>query len=188
MTEWHYNDSKHLKAWTSRRTYPAIHNGIFDAVSSLSRWDGGAIDVCCCYGLIGQRIRHHLGRPAMGVEGLQWQIDAALAAGIEIPLYRMMIAPDTIDAMGRLIRDFGAVTMVARRCLSEIFYPDQSFASEFGKVVIESGIKEIFLQGRAFSSRSTHPIPHTDAEVALMRIAGFTEARRVGQVSHMVVG
>ncbi|MBN2024949.1 MAG: hypothetical protein JW809_19385 [Pirellulales bacterium] len=179
-----YNSLAHVRAFREGRRWPEIHRPMVEAVLELARGQA-VLDLCCSTGLLGERLAS-LGFQAVGVERDVEAIAAARARGVTVPIVPMSVEPATLETLTRLIAERQVTVLVARRCFSEIFAARMDWAAVFCRRVADAGIRELFLQGRVFSTRSRHPIPHTDAEVALCR-GVFTQRIRRGPVAYLTL-
>jgi SAM-dependent methyltransferase len=177
-----FNSEKYLRDFRDAGRYPQIHQPMADAVFELAK-GSSVLDICCSTGLLGQRLLG-MGFKAIGVERDAQAVEAGRRHGVTLPITMMTVDPATADELYRLIREAGVTILVARRCFSEIFGARKEWGPEFCRGLIAAGVDELFLQGRVYSERSTHPIPHTDAEIAVCG-GVFLERHRRGPVAYL---
>lgn len=167
-----YDDDSYLEAWQSKREYPKIHKNMYELVTATIT-SKTVMDLCCSTGLLGQHVAD-FGANVIGVEALQKSIDKAKSFGIEIPLIQLNIDNNSIDVLCEIIANNSVTGIIARRCLSELFVTedktsiDFKWANLFTKKIVEAGIKEIWVEGRAEQGRSVHPIPNTETEIVCL--------------------
>lgn len=160
-----FDDEFYLQDYTTNRRFPKIHDDIFNLIAN--RGQGcSALDLCGNHGMLGQRIIDLLGIPCVVVEGHYPAIVMATNYGTSIPKYLLRVGKDTYPDLAGIIKEHEVDTLVARRCISELFKnvedPDRFLWVE---MLAKSGIKEVFLQGRAPTKLATHPIPNVEAEI-----------------------
>ena len=180
-----FDSQKYLEAFRARRAYPAIHDELFDLIAAEYRGNGAAIDVCCSTGLLGDRLKRKLGIDAIGWDADADAVERGQAAGVSIEVTVGRLDESTLAQFLELLSARGVRVLVARRCISELFTRNTEnarkatlnpeFAQAFVDGIAETGVNQVFLQGRAESRASVHPIPNVDAE------AGFF-ARRYERV------
>lgn len=179
-----FNSIERLQAWEASGAFPAIHNDIFGMVQAYARGDR-MLDICCSYGLLGQRLLTAGAEAVCGIEMDTTVVEAAREAGIAVPILNIKITRDTLPEVLAFLAEHKPTVLVARRCISEIFATDLEWGPAFSRTIRTAGIAEVVLEGRAIVARPTHPIPTVVEEVACLAGA-FREVRRVGQCSHMV--
>lgn len=186
-----FSSPEHLAAFKERGVFPVIHEPLFNLV--LERAEGTSfMDLCCHFGLLGERLRRHIrGARAVGVEMDAAAVEAGRAAGVQIPLHVMKVEPKSLGSFIGLITEHQVTTLVARRCLSEVFVTDhakptkdEAFAAELRRQLRAAGVREVFAQGRAPTARATWPIPDIEAEVALLA-PEFTLVDLRGQCAYL---
>jgi hypothetical protein len=184
VTDLRFNSIERLRDWQRRGAFPNIHDNIFNVARSYMDGDG-VLDMCCSFGLLGQRILEAGSvQEVVGMDADEWAIEQGRSGGISARLFSIQITPDTLSDVVKIIREYKLSVMVARRCISELFGDDLGFGPVFASAIRDAGIREIFLEGRAIVARPTHPIPSVKEEVALF--AGcYREVKRIGQCSYM---
>jgi hypothetical protein len=173
-----FNGNEHLEAFRDYGRFPKIHESLFNLIAET--WQGGSfMDVCCSTGLLGQRIATKLGCPCVGVEGDADAIARGKAHGVTLSVRRLEIEPRTMSAFERILDDHKVNTLVARRCISELFAEGvhlghttvvqtalkEGFAETFVNALLRHNVDEVYLQGRAKHAGSRHVIPNLDAEL-----------------------
>lgn len=180
-----YNSIERLEHWQQTGKFPDIHRDIGAMVLSYMQGER-VLDLCCSYGLLGQRILKQCGaKKVVGVDCEDWVVKAAREAGIGIEILEMKITRATFDRMLDFLKEHQITVLVARRCISEVFVDDLEWAPEFAEAMRRIGIREVFLEGRAIVAKATHPIPTVVEEVACFA-GSYREVKRVGQCSYMV--
>jgi hypothetical protein len=172
-----YDSEEYLQDWKTGGVFPDIHKPIVDLMAAHVGGREVVLDLCCSTGILGAQIRTRVTRNVVGIEGNLKPIALGRRYGVVQPIYEVTITPQTWPEVDKIISHQCVTVVVARRCLSEIF----GERPEWGPVVAQNlkrlGVRRIFLQGRAFSKRSTHPIPNTEAEIRLL--AGAYDLQRM---------
>jgi hypothetical protein len=76
--------------------------------------------------------------------------------------------------------------IIARRIMPELFGADLDLGKRFAADMAAAGIREILIEGRVVSARSTNALASIDAEVEMLTTGGFyREARRIKAVSYL---
>lgn len=178
-----FNSIEHLAAWASRGIFPAIHDAIATAVGNLA---GGerVLDLCCSFGLLGERLKQHHALDVAGIDGDITAIEQGRAAGISISLHTLKIAPATLADAVDILKAHRTQTIVARRCLPELFGHDADFGREFLAAAKHNGVFELFLEGRVKTLTATNRLASIDDEVRLAS-GLFVEHRRLGNISYL---
>jgi hypothetical protein len=179
-----FNSPEHLETWKTRGRYPAIHDGIADAAASLMRGKQ-LLDLGCSYGLLGARIAKGAGQGmALGIEADGKVIDAAKTAGVRVFFNQIRITDETLSLVSVLVRDHDIDVVIARRILPELFGDDLDLGRHFASEMAAAGVKEIFVEGRVVSGRSTNALASIDAEVGMLS-GSYREVRRIKAVSYL---
>lgn len=180
-----FNSIEHLQAWQRTGRFPAIHDAIAAAVNSFG-CSLGYLDLCCSFGLLGQRLIRENGCDVVGVDIDADAIAAGQAAGIKAKLIHMPVKPDTLKDLVQICQSNTLGGIVARRALPELFGHDLAFGETFTNAMADAGIKEIFIEGRVATRNATNPLSSIDKEVALLG-SRYKQVRRVGAVSYLVL-
>lgn len=163
-----FNDQAYVEAWKRDRTYPRIHNAIYQAC--VDRLDGTTVlDLCCSTGLLGRRIADCLALPVVAFDGDTDAVNRGLAAGVfsppcAIPVLCQRLAPDTMPGFLGFLGEHHVTQVVARRCLCDLseVVPLPDLAAALHAV----GVARIVLEGRKLDSRAVHPVGSADAQAA----------------------
>lgn len=176
-------------------TFPKIHDAVSDALTAHFGETPipAAIDIGCSTGLLALRL--HLQHNSPRVIGLEPQAHdvqafAAALARPGMPVFTQQFVLDirklnSVVAFGDLARANGIRMVVARRVISELVvqYGDKqpgvthqqnAHIIDHDRALLNDcfvgcGITYVVVQGRAFSSRSTHPVPNTDTEITFLQ-------------------
>jgi hypothetical protein len=179
-----FNSPEHLETWRTRGRYPAIHDGIADAAASFMRGKR-LLDLGCSFGLLGARIAKEIGHDtAIGVEADRSVISAAKAAGVPMVFHNIKVAADTLTQLEAVVRCHGINVIVARRIMPELFGSDLDLGVRFAALMGAAGVKEMLIEGRVLSGRSTNALASIDAEVVMLA-GSYREVRRVKAVSYL---
>lgn len=168
-----FSDEEYLRAWKEDGVWPKIHSTIYTLFSST--YEGRSfLDLCCCTGLIGQHIQDVNKAKVVAVEGDPAWIQRGKKWGIDVPVFELWVLPHTLRSFISFIEQNEVTGIVARRCISEIFgndekgrhlkTPNWDWAATFTSAILEAGVNEIWIEGRADQGRSTHCIPDTETE------------------------
>lgn len=168
-----FSDEEYLRAWKEEGVYPKIHDKIYQLFATTCESDS-VLDLCACTGLLGQRIQDKMGLNVVAVEGDPAWIERGKRWGTNIPTLEVWVLPNTLKTFTDWIRSNEVTGIVARRCISELFgndakgrplkAPDFVWSKVFTDAILDAGIKEIWLEGRADQGRSVHPVPDTETE------------------------
>jgi hypothetical protein len=179
-----FNSPEHLETWKLRGRYPAIHDAIGDAAATYMR-GSRLLDLGCSYGLLGARIAKEAGQAApIGIEADPKVIEASRAAGVPIGLIHWRVVESSLSELGKIVAGDGINVIIARRILPELFGNDLEFGKRFAATMAAAGVKEMFVEGRVVSARSTNALASIDHEVAMLS-GSFHEVRRIKAVSYL---
>ena len=149
--------------------YPSIHDRIFEMIEGRIK-GATVLDLCCSTGLLGQRIQDELNKTVFGVDADKKAFESAASYGVDVNRIQMKIDAANMTPLISFIADRGINVLVARRCLSEVFFNHVDKGPIFAERLLnETKVREIFIQGRREQPNATHPIPSCDAEVALFK-------------------
>jgi hypothetical protein len=180
-----FNSPEHLSTWQERGRYPAIHDGIADAAASLMRGKC-LLDLGCSYGLLGARIAKESGQGMpLGIDADGKVIAAARDAKVSMFFTHLRVTAETLPLVAELVRDHSIDVIIARRILPELFGQEVMVGGMFAAMMAKAGVKEMFVEGRVVSERSTNALASIDAEVAMLS-GSYREARRIKAVSYLV--
>jgi hypothetical protein len=179
-----FNSPEHLDTWKRRGRYPSIHDAVCDAAFAFMR-GSRLLDLGCSYGLLGARIAKENGQGIpVGIEADQSVIDAGRDAGVEIGYHQLRVGGETLSELASIIELERVDVMIARRVLPELFGHEVLVGSVFAQKMAAAGIKEMFVEGRVVSARSTNALASIDAEVAMLA-GSYREVRRIKAVSYL---
>jgi hypothetical protein len=180
-----YDSEERLQLWKSTGRFPDIHDDIFACIETEAMGDS-FLDLCCSIGLLGQRIIS-AGHKCIGVEMDEKTSGLGKSYGVTLPITNMKITVETFDMLGALMLEHGVNVLVARRCFSEIFANERERkeAPRFAQMLLDVGIKEVFLQGRQYTKNASHPLPSIHEEVA--QLASHWKPQFIhGEVSYLL--
>lgn len=185
-----FDSVDYLRTWKETGRWPDIHAELTDLVAQTYQLDpkkDAVLDLCASVGIMGQQLQDRLKLRVVAVEWLQASIDRGREWGIDVPTMQVRVDRDTLGDFLTFLQVNDVRGIVARRCLSDVFggtteegplpEPDWEFAGQWCEGVISVGVTEVWLQGRAYSVNATHPLPHTNSEVACLA-THFTVAER----------
>lgn len=180
MTDRRFNSAGHLLGW-QRGDWPRIH----DRIAQLGRecLDGPVLlDLCSSTGILGWRM---LQTAPQICEVVGVDVDSAAIArgrehGIDFERLELRIGPDTLDAFAGFCARHVVTSMIARRCLSEVFHghDPHGWPAVFAARLRDVGIREVLIEGRARVRNPSHDYPTVDHELAPLLRAGWTVDER----------
>lgn len=160
-----FDSLEHLVAFNKSRVYPKIHDDLFHLVVAHSDPTQPFVDLCCSTGLLGQRLLDE-NYQGFGVDTVLHY--AAVEAGVALPLFKLKITRSTLPSLGALLHEHHTQMVVARRCLPELLGTD-NFGAELGKLFIDAGVTDVFLQGRKPTKNPRNPLHCLAAEVQALK-------------------
>ena len=186
-----FDSDKYLDAWKQFGEWPRIHDEMIGLIHYAAQPDASILDLCCSVGLLPQRIQDQLGRQAAGVEWLPEVIEKAQGFGIDVPIMNLQISRDTMGELEEWMTANEVNAVSARRCLSEIAVPpkvpngppstdviDWEMSEIMFGMFADIGVTDIWLQGRARSVNSVHPVPDTVTEIEWVVRSGAYELHK----------
>jgi hypothetical protein len=115
-----FHDESYLKDWSENGRFPAIHDDIFQLFAQTHESES-VIDLCCCTGLLGQRVHEVLGVKVCGLEGNRRWIERGCKWGIQYPIIELMVKAPTLPQLSDWLKKNDVTGLLARRCVSELF-------------------------------------------------------------------
>lgn len=161
-----FNSTEYLEKWEKTGQYPKIHNDIAFLFEQYSKGNR-VLDLCCSSGLLGERLHRKLGVHAVGIDGDRIAIEKALKFGVSMQIHHLKIKRQSLKDVVQIIENDRLNTIIARRCVPELFADDIEFGYEFAHQMKNIGIKEIFLEGRAKTKSSNNKLNSLNKEVAV---------------------
>jgi hypothetical protein len=180
-----FDSQEYLDNWRERGEFPAIHDSLFAMIVEHASGKRFA-DLCGNTGLLAQRILEKL--PADQVVGIEMDRDAVArgrAAGMSYPRLELKVDQTTVGQVEAFLREHAIDTFVARRCLSEVFGYNRTFAPEFCAMLRRLPIRQVFIQGRAPTGKPTHPIPSVYEEISCLE-SHFRLVEVKGQCAYLL--
>jgi len=178
-----FNSPDLLYAWQRTGQWPRIHNAIADCVIGEAP-AGPLLDLCCSFGLLGERLRRQLGIPVVGVERDEAAVKLGQDAGVQMTVEIMPVNRDTLADLAQFVSGARVKTLVARRALPELFGHDLELGRDFAVAMRDAGVDEVFLEGRRPTPKATNKLASIHDEVALMG-AAFRMVALHGAVARM---
>ena len=178
-----FNSPDLLYAWQRTGQWPRIHNAIADCIIGEVP-SGPILDLCCSFGLLGERLQRQLHIPAIGVERDEAAVKLGQDAGVQMPVEIMEVNRDTLADLAQVVRGARVTTLVARRALPELFGHDLELGRDFAVAMRDAGVEEVFLEGRRPTPKPTNQLASIHDEVALMG-AAFRLVALHGAVARM---
>jgi len=160
-----FNAPQYLDDWKQGK-YPSIHKIMFNAVKLYCKSEN-VLDLCCSTGLLGTQIKEKLNKNVFGIESNATSIALARQYGIPIPIQNMKVVPDSLETFVEYCKVFKIDTIVARRCIPELFGEDYHFGLEFVAAMKAINVKEVFLEGRVKTANATNIFNSIDHEIDL---------------------
>ncbi len=179
-----FDSPEHLAAWRATGRFPAIHDGITQAIVADMR-GSRVLDMGCSYGLLAERILKQAGAMvAFGVDADANVIEAGRGAGLAVTLVELEVSAASLPQIYDLVRENALDVLVCRRVLPELFGDDLPLGRKFALEMALAGIREIFVEGRVATVKAVNALSSIDEEVKLLS-ASFREVRRSGAVSYL---
>lgn len=180
-----FDDQTLLECFKRGRSFPKIHAPLFSFI--MEHEEGSvALDLCCSTGLLGQRLRErrHRFSHVFGVEGNSEAIDRAERAGVTMPITQMIVNEDTLDDFLALLLRNRCDTIIARRCLPELFGDCISFGQTFMRSINDVGVQWLFIEGRRATSTPANALHSIEKEIELAS-AAFEVVEKRGAITLM---
>lgn len=180
-----FSSEDHLVRWRETGSFPAIHDDIRAMVSARAPAKP-LLDLCCSTGLLGESLAAE-GFTVFGVDCNGKTIRLGVSSGVKMPMTAMTLRVDNWGMLAEFIALRGIVTIVARRCIPELFTHarEQLHAERFVSMVALAGIEHVFLEGRIRTPRAVHPLRSVDREVAIFE-KRYRVAYQQGNVVHLM--
>jgi len=160
---------------------------MFNAVKLYGQGNN-VLDLCCSTGLLGTQIAEKLGKTVIGIESSLVSIDLAKAYGIPIPIQQMKLTRDTLEPFVTFCNLYSIQTIVARRCIPELFGEDYDFGLEFVAAMATIGVKEIFLEGRVKTANATNIFNSVEHEIDLFNTYDmYKVTKRLGNIGYLTL-
>lgn len=181
-----FNSPELLDTWKRTGRFPAIHDDMAAAALNLVRGTR-FLDLGCGFGLLGARIAKAAGEHVcIGVEADKSVIEAGTAAGVRTVYHHLRLTAETLDQFVSIVRCHGINVILARRVMPELFGEDTTLGVRFACAMYHAGVKEMLVEGRVVSARSTNALASIDHEIAMLITGGFfRQARRIKAVSYL---
>ena len=158
-----FND-KELLVQFNKGVFPKIHDNIFKRIISLEH-KGTILDLCCCYGLLAERLNMH-GLKTIGVERDYTYIHSAKKRNISTNIYNVDVLKQ-MKELTRIISLNNCTTLVLRRCLPELFGDDTNAGYSFFEEMYNLNIDTLIIEGRIYSKRTTNKVGDINREINL---------------------
>jgi hypothetical protein len=137
------------------------------------------LDIGACFGLLSQQIIDRIpGASSVGIEPDEWYIDQGKAAGVTATIVNAPVHDGTLPSIVELIRLRGIQSVILRRVLRQVFWPDTSFGVRFAAAMSAAGVMEMWVQG-GVRPKSPEPLTTTEQGVKLLCASGLWRLRRV---------
>lgn len=177
-----FDSADWLENWQKTGRFPHIHDAIFNAFSANVEPGASVLDIGASTGISTARLQH-LGYKATVAEANMESIERGREYGTwgDADIWVNYITPATIDGLEALLKDRAVEAILARRVISEVYDGMKGEPAEFARVVRESGVKIIVLEGRKISRNTVHPCGTADLEAAVFG-EGWKVTERVGDV------
>jgi hypothetical protein len=188
-----YGSRELMNTFIKDGIFPKIHNAMASAMVDYFKGNmTNALDIGCSTGLLSLRTHIECGAPnvlGMDPHDPDVQLFGRYLRRETLPVQTVTHTLDIASAKSvqefqQVVRHHNIKTLVARRVISELVVrygnkeagvthqanahviPDA--ANLFSNALKEAGIEYVVLQGRAYSKRSVHPVPHTSAEMEFL--------------------
>ncbi|KWW97369.1 hypothetical protein LI90_4341 (plasmid) [Carbonactinospora thermoautotrophica] len=181
-----FDAPEYVHAWKTRGAYPRIHDNITTVVrEELDPTDPGVLlDLGSSTGLLARRLTD-AGYLVCAVQEPGRALDHGRKAGVYdgVPVLELRITPVTLPRLLDWVREQHVYAVVARRVFPELY--DALGPNSFRDLAVglrDAGARWIILEGRAPTTRATHPLNCAAREVDALAPA-WTLARRQGAVA-----
>lgn len=177
-----FDSHEWLEAWRKTGRFPHIHDAIFNAFAANVDPGTSVLDIGASTGISTARLQH-LGYTATVAEANMESIERGREYGTwgDAHIWVNYITPATIEGLEGLLKDREVKAILARRVISEVYDGMKGEPAEFARVVRESGVQIIVLEGRKISRNTVHPCGTADLEAAVFG-DGWRITERVGDV------
>ncbi|WP_372672559.1 hypothetical protein [Amycolatopsis kentuckyensis] len=167
-----FDDPSYVDAWGRAGVFPRIHQGIVQHVlTETEPVDGHVLDLGACTGLLGRQLADN-GFTVFAVQEPGPAHDLGRGRGVfdPIPVLDLRVTPDTIGTLVAWIEQVDVRTVIARRVFPELWdaLGGKAGFDQLAEGLADAGVERIFLEGRAVSSRTTHPLGDAAREVAAL--------------------
>ncbi len=177
-----FDSPEWITEWKQTGRFPHIHDAIFNAFAANVEPGVSVLDIGASTGISTARLQH-LGYTATAVEANPESIATGRELGTwgDAPIWVNYITPATIEGFESLLAERAVTAIMARRVISEVYDGMKGEPAEFARVVRESGVQIIILEGRKISRNTVHPCGTADLEAAVFG-PGWRITERVGDV------
>lgn len=172
-TDRRFDSEEYLAAWKLHGFWPRIHDAMVRMVERCATRREEplrVLDLTCSTGLLGQRVSAiEKVEFVMGVDRDEKALAAGLAAGVNIPLERWSVVPGQLKAFVReVIVGHRINTIVARRCLPELFDRQMLFGAEWAREMRLAGVGDLLIEGRRRVARPVSVLHSVDQEIVMV--------------------
>lgn len=179
-----FSDGQYLKDWANDKSYPKIHDAMFNMIEKYQEGTG-FIDLCGNHGMLATRIYENICENTILVDGDAGALKLGVSYSIPVMAYHLMVTPKNYGKFFMLLSRHDIDTIVARRCISELFTDSSDpMCAVFTNLCRKGGINQVFLQGRAPTKNATHPIPSIKEEMECFK-ADYDVVWAEGQLGYM---
>jgi len=155
-----------LEAYRDKGQFPAIHDAIFAQVSQHAK-GRSFCDLGACTGLLTRRLATIDGAKVCGIEGNPRFIASGREHGIDMPILALKVSQRTFGEFSDFIERHKVDVLVARRVMPELWGEDLDGGVAFSSLLASLGVREIFIEGRIYSDRSTNALAKLETELRL---------------------
>lgn len=171
-----FDSEDYLTEWRDGRTFPPIHDGIYALAEKHLPLGETVVDLGACTGLLSRRLSDVLGLDVIAVEPHH----ASRLRGARYGTWGDRIHVHTLPISSKAgighFRTLLTVTkptaIVARRVFPEIYESTELVEpgswDDFVAALNASTVTMIIVEGRKFSTRTTHPLGNLDLEIAAL--------------------
>jgi hypothetical protein len=178
-----FDSQEHLNEWIVNKSYPKIHDNIFNSACSYLKSDI-ALDLCCSYGLLAARLSTKLNIKMYGIDASYKVIEAGIKSQIPADLSIINVSETTINDVFNLISANGIKAIIARRALPELFGNNLDLGKQFAIGIAKAGIVEVLIEGRAKNANAVNSLSSIDDEIKLMSCA-YELRRNFNNIAYM---
>lgn len=177
-----FDSPEWITDWKATGRFPHIHDAIYNVFASTVEPGTPTLDIGASTGISTARLQAG-GYPCTVVEANAESIATGREHGTwgDASIWVNYITPQTILGFESLLQERRIEAVFARRVISEVYDGMKGEPAEFARVVRESGVKVIILEGRKVSRNTVHPCGTADLEAAVFG-PGWKVTERVGDV------
>lgn len=177
-----FDSPEWITEWKATGRFPHIHDAIYNLFAATVEPGTSVLDIGASTGIMTARLQHG-GYTVTAVEANPESIATGRELGTwqAAPIWTNFITPATLLGLESLLHERKVTAIMARRVISEVFDSMGDQLADFARVIRESGVQVIVLEGRKISRNTVHPCGTADKEAAVFG-PGWKVTERAGDV------